>query len=292
MSWLIFSIISILFTVTYGLISKSILSKNENFDPIPYAFVLFTSVSIYSFILYFLHPIQVFNIQALANPQFLQYFIPVCLLYAAAPSLYYRVLKHLPISEVTILYALTGIYALFFGLAIHSELFSLFRIFGALFIFVSVLLVSLHGKKARFNRYFWMMVVATLLYAIAAMIDNKIVESHFIDTTLYQALNFGIPAFILLLLNPRNAKDVSKIIKNKTTLIHTYVNGLFFFFSFFFIFKAYEAGGYASQVNLVLSTETIVTVIFAAFFLKERKYLNVKIIAALFATLGVYLLSR
>lgn len=290
MSWIIYCFIAILFTVTYSLISKKILSHKDDHDPVAYASTLFVGVAGYSFIFYLISGAQSSDFANLLSSQVLPILILNVVLYSIAPSLYYRALKRLPASEVTILYALTGIYTLILGVTLGMETFFMIRLVGAIFILLSTVLVSFKEGKWKINKYMGMMFVATLVYAAAAITDKIIISKEYFSLLFFQTLSFGIPSILILLINPKSIKYLPKVYR-KRTLFTVFLNALFFFISFFAIYNAYKVGGDTSQVNLVMSTETVAMVIFAAIFLNERKHLFLKIIAAISATVGIYLLA-
>lgn len=290
LTWLIFCFISIGFTVTYGLISKKILNNKDDHNPIAYASSLFVAVAIFSFTFYIISGVHLKDFANVISPQIFPVLVLNILCYSIAPSLYYRVLKNMPISEVTIIYSLMGIFALIIGLLIGVETFHFSRLIGGLIIIISIGLLTFKERKWKSNKYFWMLILATLTYAIAAILDNRIISANYFSTLFFQTLSFGIPSILILLINPKSSQHLKKIYNRRVYPI-VLINALFFFVSFFTIYNAYKFGGDTSQVNLILSTEIVVTVIFAAIFLKERDNLILKIFAGVLAIIGVILLK-
>lgn len=291
--WLIFSSLSVFLSTAYGLFSKIILNKSEDDHPIAYASVLFFTVALYSVIAYFFQGINYKDLESITKTEVLPILIVNILLYTLAPSFYWRALKNLPASEVAILFNISSLYILIFGLILGTETFSLQRVTGGIFIFTATSLAGLytqHKSKFKINKYFFMMMIATLLYAFGAITDNFIITKKYFSPLFFQILNFGIPSVLILLINKNSMQYVSKIYQPK---IYKYMmlNSLFFFGSFWLIYKAYEAGGVASEVGFTLSTETILVVILAAIFLKERDHLKIKMFAAGLVCFGLYLLA-
>lgn len=286
-----FCLISITFTLTYSLISKKILTRREDHDPVAYAFLLFMCVSIYSLVLYIVQGGGIVGLASLSEPQTLLVLAIDLVCYAVAPSLYYRSLKHLPLSEATILYTLTGMYTLIFGISLGYEPLYPVRILGAVVVLAAVMLVTRKEGRWKLNQYAWMLVGSTVLYGAAAVTDHIIITKVQVPTLLFQSINFGVPAVIMMLLNPRSISKISGIVSDRGMRMLVPLNGAFFMISFFSIFEAYRTGGAASQVNIVLATETVLTVLLSALVLKERKFLNIKILASVVASAGVYLLT-
>jgi drug/metabolite transporter (DMT)-like permease len=289
--WYWFSFISLASTVLYGLVSKRVLNESHKLDPVSYASPLFLCVGIASIVVHFLLGGSLDEFLIFLTPSLLGPTIIVVLLYSIAPSFYWRALKQLPLSETTILYSMTGVYILIIGITLGLEGFSPVRTLGAILVIFSIVLVLLREGRWKISRYTWMMIFGTAVYAVAALTDNFIIVQNNASILPYQAINFSVPAFLILILNPKSITGAISVYKDRNYLKWIFVNAFFYFVSFFSIFKAYEAGGATSQVNIFLSTETIVLVILSAIFLKERENLKIKLLAAIIASLGVYLIK-
>jgi drug/metabolite transporter (DMT)-like permease len=289
MIWLLFCFLSITFTTIYSIASKKILNREENYHPITYASALFGAVSLFSILAYLISGVHISDLTNLASADVLAILSINVLCYTLAPSIYYRALKHLPISEVTILYTPTGIYILMIGLLLGTESFLILRLVGGILIIGAVVALTLKTGNWKNSIYTKLMVVASVLYAVGAITDQQIISRGYFSTLFFQAINFGLPALLILVFNPSSRQHLNKIYSRKLFPL-VLLNGAFFFVSFFAIFKAYSSGGTASQVAFVLSTETIIMVVLAALFLKERRNLLLKLAAAAACGLGVFLL--
>ncbi len=272
------------------MISKKILNDDNDHHPVTYASALFGAVALFSLIAYFLTGPKVQDFQNLFSLQVLPILLLNIVCYTVAPSFYYRALKKLPLSEVTILFALTGMYALLIGIVLGTESFVLSRFLGGALIIGSVAVVTLRDGHWKTSPHILMMVGATALYAIAAVTDTQIISNDYFSTLFFQMVSFGVPSIALLFLNPQSRQHLHKIYNRKMYPI-ILLNGAFFFVSFFAIYQAYGAGGNTSQVAFLLSSETIVMVLVAAAFLKERKDLALKLLAATAAMFGIFLLK-
>lgn len=291
--WIIYAFASVLFSVTYGLLSKRLLNTEEDHDPIAYASSLFSVVGVLSLIAYLWVGYTPRDFSAFGNTQVLLFLFMNVILYSAAPSLYWRSLKHLPASEVAIMYDLTALYVFVFGISLGTEAFNSMRLFGGLLIVVASIVLGFQTQRKkglRLNKYFVMLMLATILYALAALTDNIIITRKYFSPLFFQILSFSIPSVLILLLNPRNAKHLPKLYAWRTYK-WTLLNGLFFFASFWAIYKAYAVGGATSQVNFVIASETVFMVILAAIFLKERDHLYLKFICAILAVIGMFFLA-
>lgn len=291
-SWIFFALLSVILSTTYALIAKKLLTNDDDHDPIAYASSLFLVVAVLSFIAYLLVGYNAKDFAAFSDPDVLLLLAANVILYSIAPSFYWRALKYLPASEVSILYDLTNVYILVLGVSLGTEAFSITRAIGGLLIVTATILVGIQTqrkKKYTVNRYFWMLMAATILYAGAALTDNAIIANEYFSPLFFQFLNFGIPALLILALNRKSIAHLHKIYTPK---VYRYIllNGLFFFGSFWAIYKAYAVGGLTSSVNFVLSIETLLTVVLASILLKEREHMLIKFICAALASIGIYLL--
>ena len=292
MSWIFYSSAVVITSILYVLISKKILNDKEDHDPIAYASIAFLIVAVYATVFYALTSFTITDFQHLLNPQIIFLLAIDFILYTIAPSLYYRVLKKLPASEVQILYTLLGMFALFIGAIFGTELFHLNRLLGGVLILSAVAIVTQQDGKWKIGTYALMLIFSTVLYGAAAVADNFIITKSLFTIPFFQIIQFGIPGLLLLVVNPKSAKRVKGLVTHGRTIKTMLGNSFFFFLNYLFIFKSYKSGGSASQVNMFYSIETIIIVIFAAIFLKERNRLVLKIIASILATAGVVLLSQ
>ncbi len=291
--WLLFALLSVGFATTYGLISKKMLNNDDDHDPIAYASSLFSVVAVCSLIAYLFTGLQTSDLAVFTKPDVLILLAANLFFYTVAPSFYWRALKHLPASEVSILYDLTTVYIFIFGVKVGTEMFSTTRMLGGLLIVSASILLGWYTQKKnsfRVNRYFVMLMISTILYAFAALTDNAIIARGYLSPLFFQTLSFGIPSLLVLLINHRSIPHLKRIYQPR---VYKFVllNGLFFFGSFWSIYHAYAVGGVTSEVNFAISSETILTVILASLLLKEREHMYLKIICGVLVTLGVFLLS-
>lgn len=291
MLWLLYASGVVATSIVYVLLSKKILNNEENFDPIAYAAVAFLIVAIYSLIFYVITSFSIRDFASFIDPTHIKIYTIDFILYALAPSIYYRVLKKLPASEVQIIYAFVGFFALLFGVLFGTELFHFLRLIGGIIILSAIYLVTQKNGKWKLEYHALLLILATVLYGGAAVTDNYIITQHFFSIPFFQTIQFGIPALILLAINPKSIKRITPLFKNTKAIWTTAINSFFFFLNYLFIFKAYASGGTTSQVNMFFSLETVFIVIFSAIFLKETTNLKTKLFAGLLATIGVAFLT-
>lgn len=292
MNWIFFALLSVAFSATYSLISKKLLTDEDDHDPVAYASTLFGAVAIIGAAVYAFTSFDMNDFTALSQPDVLWFVFLNVLFYSIAPSFYYRALKHLPASEVSILFDLTTLYIMIFSVSFGVERFSIWNLLGGICIISAAIVVTLASTKMKFSvtKYFWMMMIATVMYAIAAIVDNIIISRNYLSPLFFQVISFGIPAVLVLMLNPRSRHHLHKLYIPRVYK-YIFLNAVFFYLAFWAIYQAYFVGGTPSQVNFMTASETVVTVFLAAFLLKEKDHFKAKLIAAALASLGIFLLS-
>jgi drug/metabolite transporter (DMT)-like permease len=157
MPWVLFALLSVVCSATYSLISKKLLNNEDDHDPIAYVSSLFLVVGIISFTVYLITGAKSEDMLGFTNSKAVMILIANLLLYTVAPSMYWRALKYLPASEVTIFYDLTTVYIFIFGISLGTELFSITRLLGGLLIVGAAIAVGIatqRKSKIKMNIHF------------------------------------------------------------------------------------------------------------------------------------------
>lgn len=288
-TWLLAAFLAVAFTVTYELITKSVLNRREDHHPTAFAAAAFLTCSMYAAAIYIFMGVKQQDFQNLLIPRLGGILFADIILYTLAPFFYYRALKRLPLSEVTILYSLTGMFALIIGVMLGTESFYLIRLIGGIVILFSVGLLTIQAGKWKADIGFWLMLGATFFYSLAAIADNQLISHGYFSIFFIVAITFGVPALLLLIFDKAAREHFTRMFQRSVFPVVA-ISAFFFLTSFSSLFIAYQFGGTTSQVSFTLSTEVIVVVLLAAIFLKERKDFRKKILAAILACIGIFLL--
>ena len=289
MTWVVLAAISLLLTISYGIVVKGTLNnKKTDYDPIAYASAMFIFVGLAALVIWLFSGTISRDLASLLDPKIGLLTLINVVVYTICPSFYYRALKNLPYSIVTIVYSLSGLFAFSISIFFHLNSFYLLGLLGSFLIVASVVLVSFKSSELKSSRYLLYMFLATFFYSLAATIDSQLVPHYSI--TFYTALTFGIPGILIML----NFIPLKKFLLpyQKKNYLSVITNGSIMGISLIFIFASYRVGGTTAQVYSILAMEAILSVIFSAIFLKDRKDLLLKIVAAVIAGFGVYLLTR
>lgn len=289
--WINYAIVALISMISFSIITKKALTTKDDNDPIAYSSWLFIIVATLSLaILLITGEYKVSGIENLFNPKLLIWLIPNVLLYTFAPSIYYKAFKYVALSHISIIMSSVGIFALILGAILGTEKLTLLKLGGGLLIITAVTLVTYTKKGTGKEDSTKLLILGAVIYALAAITDEKIVNSGLLSNLTFQALNFGIPAITLLIWNHTPAKEISKVIKSKSSRTYLLVNGIIFFINFYAIYKAYSLNATPSQMNLISAVETPLVTLFAAMFLNERENLWKKLFGAVLCGIGIYML--
>lgn len=289
--WFVLSIGALLLMTTYSLLAKFILSRKKDNDPVAYAALFFLIISILSGIVYAVSRSSYPDLFLFRERETTLILLADVSLYTLSGSFYYRALKNLPVSQVAIMYSFVGVYSLCIAIVLGRDLLTFPKVVGAGLIITAVWIISHKKGKFRMDRNMILLLLATLVFALASITDNALVAEKGMSPLFLQFCNFGIPAFGVLCLHLGRIRKIPVVLSDKVNVRMLIVNSVVYFFTYFLIFSAYKYGGKASSVNLIISTEAVFIVIFSTFFLKEKGSLATKLFAGILAVIGVILVG-
>jgi len=181
------------------------------------------------------------------------------------------------------------IWALFLGIFLLRENPSWLRIVGTLVIFVGVSMPLWDPNRKLGNLkdpgIRWTLGAAVLI-AIVAVVD-KIALGYFSPET-YGFLVYLLPGFILLAFLPGRKKHVAHLIKTKwkPAILAIILTAI----TYYFTLRAYAIAD-ITLVYPLLQLGTLVTVLGAIIFLRERKHMALRIAAAVVIVVGTILIG-
>lgn len=282
MSWQILLLISII-TYSLSVLLQRILLKKDKSDPIAYSIVfqLLTGILI--------------GIYALFNGFSTPNLIPLipnlllmAILYGAGNVFIFSALKTIDASEFAIIFASRALWTVLGAIIFLKENFSPLQIMGTLLIITSVVLVSWKKQKFILSKGIVFSVFAALFFGLAFVNDALILNNF--DVPSYVALAFIIPSFLIWTLYPKSTMKMKPLFGRKT-LPKLLLLCFFYGISAITIYSAYQVGKNASQIATLDQTTTLVTVLLAVLFLKERSDLWRKLLGAIISIIGVILVK-
>ncbi len=286
MLWFSLAILATIAIAFFAILSKYLL-KGEKVDPIAYGGLIQAIVGGYCLL------ILVFTgFHVVINPTSLLLTLLVGFLYALASATYYTAMKHMEVSRLVIILSLEGLFTQVTAFLFLKEPFTEKKIIAATLVVFSVLLVSFSSKtlSLAFSRYDLLAVANGAIFSITSLIDSFLVNNYYSPLT-YQAVNFLLPAGLMLIIFRKNAKNIPHLFnwRKKTPLL--LATAFLLFLTYVATLNAYNLGGEVSRVVPIMGTQTIIVVILEFFILKERQNLGRKVLSSLLAVAGVYLLA-
>lgn len=281
MSWLFIILINVV-AISSASLFQRLAMKEEGSDPI-------TSTIIFQFILGALvFPFALS--QGFMPPPLTEmwpYFLFSAVLYALGSVLFFKSIKEIEASEMTVLGGAGALVTMLCAYLLLGERLGLWQYLGAALILAAILLIAAQGKKNSFSRGAWFALLATSLFSFAVITDVLIIRVY--DAISFAAMMSILPGIALLFLFPRSARTLPQAVKkiNKNLLLYAllYSAGVISFYA------ALGTGAMLSQVSVVARANIILTVIMAAVFLREQHHLWRKIFAAILCMVGVMLIA-
>lgn len=292
MPGIVFVFLALITSIFSTVIKKPILKKDGKHDAIAYAMIAALLGGLFASLLYFSTSFRVSDFSSFLNPTFdlLLFLDIVC--WALGSFLFYPAYKHLPVSESTVVTTLQGVFALVVGLAIFkTESFQMLHLLGGALILLSVFMVS-QAKGWKLDMQTLLLVGATAIFGIAIVVDNALITNHYFSSPLFlEVWNFGLVGVFMILVYPKKLSHFPAIFTHTRASLTVLTNTLSTLLSFFLVYVAYSKGIAASQANLILSSQTVIVVVLGVILFKEKGSLKKRLLSALIATIGVYLLS-
>ena len=215
-------------------------------------------------------------------------FLVQAVLWGLSSYYLFRAFQYLEASKITILTTFSSVVTIISAIFFLHDVFNHIRLIGVILILFSVILVTYNPKKMRLNKGVFYAIASSVCMGLAIVNDVFL----FKRSDLFSLLVVGwlTPALFLVLIRPQAISKMKYFLKwnnLKKMLLLTFfyvVGGTSYYF-------AITIGGQTSQVSPISQATIIVTIIFAAIFLKERDHLAKKIFSAILVTIGVLLLS-
>lgn len=210
------------------------------------------------------------------------------ILYGAGNVLIFKSLKIVEASEFTIVFTTRSLWTILAAVVFLGESFSSTRLVGTGLILSSVALVSWQ-KGLKLSHGTLISLLAALSFGLAFVNDAFMIRNF--DVPSYLAFAFIIPALAVWAVTPNSTSKI-KTMLTKDFMVKLGILGILYAVSAITIFLAYQIGRNAAQIAPLNQTATIVTVVLAIVFLKEKAQLARKIIGAALSFIGVVLVGK
>lgn len=281
MPWFLILLINVL-VISIATLFQRLAMKKEESDSL-------LSTIIFQFLLGFL--IIPFAItQGFSWPNFAElwpYFLLSTIFYALGSIMFFKSIKLIEASEMTILSGMGAIVSMLGAYIFLQERLVLSQYLGAILVMISIFLVQYKKQKLVFGKGAIFALAATSIFAFANISDMLIIKTY--DAISYAGLMSIFPALMLCLMYSKKIGELPKAIKNVDKNLIIY--GLLYSMGVITFYVALAKGALLSQVSVICKTNIILTVILAAIFIKERDNLWRKILAAIVCMVGVILVA-
>lgn len=194
--------------------------------------------------------------------------------------------KRLSGGEATILGTASSLLSVVFGVVLLHEPSSLGLFLGSVVIALAVSLVVSEKLSFTSRSGILFSIAASFCSSLAVINDAVLLQS--VNSYTYMPLMCFLPALMILVIFP---KKVLAIPRNFSFLKNITLFSLFYVIHGITYYLSYQSGSKMSVLSALFGALPIIVVVLAAIFLKERKYLLRKFIAALLMAGGVFLLG-
>lgn len=280
MHWLLLAIISVI-TISVANLFQKIAMKDQKSDPvisaIAFQFMLGLVASMFALVKGFRFP----------DSSLIPYFLASGVLYAVGTVCFFKAIKIIEASEMTILGGSGVIVTILASMIFLGDKLSSMQLFGTGIILCAVVLISWEKKSLKVNSGTWLALAGTSSYGLAVVFDTFIIRSYSAVWFLPLA-SFG-PGILMTLWYFRRIKSIVGYVRkiNKNLIIYSVLYAV----QAVAFYVALENGALVGQISSISRASIVLTVILAAVVLRETKHVGKKIVGAVLTTIGVLLVA-
>lgn len=281
MSWQFFLVLSILLFSLNSLFHKVIM-REEQSDPYAQTIAFYGLVGIITWILTFFQG----GFHYLIPFHLLPYFLPLMICSTLASVLVFTAMKRIDGSEVSILIATQRLWIVIAAVFFLAEPFSSRKLLGTIIILSGIAIALWKKKRFVINSAVGLVLVAAMLYGLAETASFYLLrEMDALSLIVYISL---VPALMLMLIRPASIPHLRFYLKRKYA-VAIFLVSLNDTFATLFAYLSYQVGRNATQIGPLLATNTMLSVVLAIVFLKERTHMVQKVIGAAVVVGGIAL---
>jgi len=280
MNWFFYALLGAILTAAYQLLSRALLKGKG--DSLAFTFVttIFGTLILFIF-LPWERPLYSSSFSLMVV------FLGLGLIYALDDWLFIRARQLEEASKVAIAIQSNHFWSLLGGLIIFGESLTAAKLFGVSLIVLANLAVLWQGGRPRPSRGFLLGLLAVFVFVNYSFADKTLLKIF--SPGLYKLLLLSIESVWLFMFlgEGRIKRSLSEIKLQGWPII---IVGPLLSVALYFVARAFQAGGEASRVLPILSLSTVLVTLGGAVLLGERGSLFKKILAALLALVGAFLI--
>lgn len=280
MSWLPLAFISVV-SASFSSLFQKIAMKDQKSDPV-------VSAIAFQFILGFI--VSIFALAKgfqLPDSSLIPYFLASSVLYGVGTVCFFKAIKIIEASEMTILGGSGVIVTILASMIFLGDKLSPMQLFGTGLILSAVVLISWEKKSLKVNNGTWLALAGTSSYGLAVVFDMFIIRSY--SAVWFLPIGSFGPGILMTLWYFRRIKSIVGYVRqiNKNLVIYSVLYAV----QAVAFYVALENGALVGQISSISRASIVLTVILAAVVLRETKHVGKKIVGAVLTTIGVLLVA-
>ena len=282
MSWYLWLSISVIL-ISFATLLQRVVSRDSKLSP--------SSLSILTL---WLISIGMWAITAVRGFQFSLSELPILgvllstVLYSAGNILKFAALREVTAAHFTVVYASRAIWTAIIAILFVDGSFSLLQLLGVLVLAVAIITVTHDGEKFAFDAGFTYTILAGFAVGTAFGNDANILQDG-LDIITYSTLLTTAVALTMSLARPRAILPAYKSLADRRFFRQMIGLSGFYVFAPVTFMYAIQVESNSAVVVALNQTQTILIVIGAAVFLRERERIGQKMLGAALSFVGVLL---
>jgi drug/metabolite transporter (DMT)-like permease len=281
MDWFSLTIVSI-FLFSIANLLQRVLMRGEGSDYFLNAFSFQVLCAILVGIISIVHGFKTPDL-----PLLLPNYILLSLAYGLGSLALFKGFKTTEASSATIFSSTRAVWTILLAVTVFGETLSMNHLLGAILIIGAIIFINFKKGKIKLGRGALYILLAALLYGLEFANDGYIIKHS--DAFSFLLIGFWLPVIPMFIIKPKVILGLKGLIKSPS-IKPLLLLGAVYSTQAVFTFLPYQLGGQASVLGPLQQSTTILTIILAAIFLKERGDILKKVIGAILVTGGVILL--
>lgn len=260
-----------------------VLMKDEKSDPYAQFIVYYGLIGIISFVTALINGGFQYKLEI---NQFLL-LLPLTILLIIGPLLLFKSFQTVGASEGSIIQTSQKIWTITAAILFLNEALTFNSVLATILIILGILITMWEGKRIKLTEGILIALLSSVIYSISDIMSYYLAKGiNPASLIVYISI---IPVLLLIILRPKSLNKVEYYANKKRAAI-VLISAFISTFGTIFSFLAYRYGGSVTQITLLLSLTTILSVILAIVFLSERKNIPQKLIGSLLVVIGAILI--
>ncbi|OGC80644.1 MAG: hypothetical protein A2W07_08155, partial [candidate division Zixibacteria bacterium RBG_16_43_9] len=198
----------------------------------------------------------------------------------------FKALKSIEASEYVILFSSSRMWVVAGAFVFLQENFSTGKVIGTLVILFGIALAEWKKQRIVLNQGALLALAGAFCFAATELVSFFILRQF--DANSFTVYSYLLPVVALLVIHPKTMKRLSFYLRPKNAVNLTAVS-IGDLVATLCLFYAYQLGRNAAQIGPIMASQTILSVLLAILFLKERRYIFNKVVGAMVVVAGIIL---